>query len=188
MHYRQGSAVANADTPPFWQPEMALDPTYPYGIAEYRKDVGRWRTATRASPDRHGPLLSLAIGGAARAILDDLSTDDLADGRILDIGDGQGMILRSGPTLLFHVLERKFPGDPEAAMLRAGLEFFAFTPRRDETAQIVFLRFDAMLQSANDLADLAISYPFRAWMLLSLMRLPARKWSEYLKEMGHRFP
>ena len=73
-------------------------------------------------------------------------------------------------------------------MLRAGLEFFAFTPRKDESTQLVFLRFDTMLDRANSLAELGISYPFRAWMLLSLLRLAPKKWSEYLKEMGHRFP
>ena len=32
MHYRQGTAVATADSPPSWAPEMALDPTYPYTL------------------------------------------------------------------------------------------------------------------------------------------------------------
>ena len=45
-----------------------------------------------------------------------------------------------------------------------------------------------MLSRANYFADLAISFPFRSWMLFSLMRLPFRKWTEYLKEMGRRFP
>ena len=45
-----------------------------------------------------------------------------------------------------------------------------------------------MLERANTLADLGISYPFRAWMLLSLVRLSPKKWSEYLKDMGHKFP
>ena len=145
---------------------MALDPTYPYTLTEYRRDDGRWIKATRATAERHGPLLALSIGGAARTIVDDMEDDDLAHGRIVDIGDGQGLVHRSGPTLLFYVLERKFPANKEAAILRAGLELFAFTPRSGETAQIVFMRFDAMLTTANELADLAISYPFRSWMLL----------------------
>ena len=133
-------------------------------------------------------MLALAIGGAARVIVDEMDDDDLAVGRIVDLLDGRGDVHRSGPTLLFHVRERKLPENQEAAMFRAGLEFFAFTPRRDETDQIVIMRFDSMLTKANDLAELAISFPFRSWMLLSLMRLPAKKWSEYLKEMSHRFP
>ena len=45
-----------------------------------------------------------------------------------------------------------------------------------------------MLDKANQLANWNISYPFRAWMVLVLLRLPPRKWAEHLKEMGHRFP
>ena len=73
-------------------------------------------------------------------------------------------------------------------MLRAGLEFFAFTPKAGETVQIIFLRFDMQLDRANSLADLGISYPFRSWMLLSLMRMSPKRWSECLKDLGHRFP
>ena len=105
MHYRQGTAVANADSPPTWRPEMALDPDFPYNIREYRRDVGRWIKATRVPPERQGPLLSLAIGGAARVVLDEMDDNDLALGRVVDLQDGKGDVLRSGPTLLFHVLD-----------------------------------------------------------------------------------
>ena len=45
-----------------------------------------------------------------------------------------------------------------------------------------------MLDKANQLADLNISYPFRSWMVLALLRLAPKQWAEHLKEMGHRFP
>ena len=104
------------------------------------------------------------------------------------MGDGHVIIPRTGASLLFHALRRQFPGNTESLMLRAGLEFFAFCPLRTESAQIICMRFDAMLDKANKLAELDISYPFRAWMLMALLRLLAKKWTEYLKEMGHRFP
>ena len=50
------------------------------------------------------------------------------------------------------------------------------------------MRFDTLLDRANRIAELGISYPFRTWMLLSLLRLSPKKWAEYLKDMGHRFP
>lgn len=68
LHYRQGTAVANTETPPTWSPEMAHDTRYPYTLAEYLRDVSRWMAATKVSADRQGPLLALAIGGAARQI------------------------------------------------------------------------------------------------------------------------
>ena len=52
----------------------------------------------------------------------------------------------------------------------------------------MILRFDAMLQKADAIAELQISYPFKSWMLLSLLRLPSKRWTELLKDMSHRFP
>ena len=73
-------------------------------------------------------------------------------------------------------------------MLRSGIEFFGFTPRRSEQLPSLFLRFDTMLEKANEMAELGISYAFRTWMLLSVIRISPKKWSEHLKDMGHRFP
>ena len=126
--------------------------------------------ATKVSSERQGPLLALALGGATRTVADEISEELLAFGAAMDLGDGLGEVQRSGPRLLFHALARKFPDNTEALMLRAGLEFFSFTPAPHETTQLVFLRFDTMLERANSLADLEISYPFRSWMLLALLR------------------
>ena len=62
-------------------------------------------------------------------------------------------------------------------MLRAGLEFFSFTPRLDEVMEALFLRFDTMLEKANRDTELGMSFAFRSWMLLSLLQKPAKKWS-----------
>ena len=32
------------------------------------------------------------------------------------------------------------------------------------------------------------TWQFKTWMLLSVLRLTPRKWSELLKDMGHRMP
>ena len=188
LQYRQGTHVANTETLPTWSPEQALHPQYPYTLSEYMLDTRRWMAATKVSEPRLGPLLALAVGGAARSVVDDIPERLLINGGNEDLGDGNGMTHHSGPSILFIHLQRAFPDNLEANMLRAGLNFFSFTPRHDETQQIVFLRFDTMLEKANRLAELGVSWPFRSWMLLSLMRLPPKKWSESLKEMGHRFP
>jgi hypothetical protein len=186
--YRQGHAVLNGEDPPSWMPEMAHDKTYPYSLEEWARDVRRWQFSTKVSIERQGPKLSLAIGGAARVIVDDLPEELLASGSIVDFGDGKGLVHRTGVELVFRAIFLRFPTDKEALMLRVGIEFFNFTPRRDELLPAIFLRFDVMLDRANTLAELGISFPFRSWMLLSLLRLPGKKWAEYLKDMGHKFP
>ena len=120
--------MANADTPPSWSPEMADDPTHPYTLSEYRKDVGRWLRATKVAPERCGPLLALAIGGLARVYIDDIEDDTLAFGMDVDLKNGQGFKHYTGIQLIFHVLQRKFPENTEARMLRTGMEFFSFPP------------------------------------------------------------
>ena len=38
------------------------------------------------------------------------------------------------------------------------------------------------------MAELELSITFQSWMLLSLLQLLAKKWSELLNDMHHRFP
>ncbi len=186
--HRQGTHVAGADVPPTWDPEQARDVWFPYTLREYMRDADRWCHATKVPPERRGPLLSLAVGGAARTIAVDIDTQVLVRGATCDIRDGQGPQARTGPEMLFLHLLSRFPDNEEALMLRAGLEFFGFTPSRSEDILVLMLRFDTVLERANARAELGISFPLRAWMLLSLLRLPTKKWAEYLKAVGHRFP
>ena len=94
--------------------------------------------STEVTAARQGPLLALAVGGAARGVVDEIEDHVLADGAAADLNDGLGNVHRSGPVLLFYLIGRKFPEHVEATMLRTGLEFSSFTPRRDESVQMVF--------------------------------------------------
>ena len=86
------------------------------------------------------------------------------------------------------MLEHKFPVHEDARMLRIGLDFFNFTLRRDERPEVWFQRFDSMLEDANRMAGLGLNVTFPSWTLLSLLQLTPRKWSDLLKELGHRLP
>eukprot|EP00971_Amphidinium_carterae_P153335 3039826-Amphidinium_carterae.3 len=188
LQYRAGTSVSTTKSPPTWSPEHAHNTDYPYTLTEYERDVRRWQAATEVAESRQGPLLSLAVGGAARSIADELPTELLKTGGLADLGDGRGQIMRSGVDLLLHALHRRFPSNQEATMIRAGLELLSFTPRRQETIDAVLLRFDRLLSRADDLANLQISWAFRSWILFSVLRLTAKKWSELLEKLGHRFP
>ena len=167
---------------------MEADTIYPYSVLEWEKDVRRWCAATKVSAERQGPLLSLAVGSAARIYADEITVPILQHGGYLDLADGQGQVWHSGVDILLAVLKQKFPPDAEAQMLRTGLDFFTFTPSRSENMASMFLRFDFLLDKANQQTNLGIAYPFRAWMLLSLLRLPSKRWAEVLKECNRRLP
>ena len=186
--YRQGTSFANGDTPPAWTPEMALTPGYAYTLEEWCKDLMRWIGATKADAARHGPLIALQVGGAARSVVDEIDTEILRNGQNADFQDGRGFQAKTGSQMLVQALKRKFPTNQEALMLRTGMEFFQFTPRREETLEALLLRFDTLLDRANTVANLNIEWPFRSWMLMSILRLPAKKWTELLKEAGHVLP
>ncbi len=142
LQYRQGGSTINSETPPVWAPELAYDSQYPYTLTEWERDCRRWMGATKVSAERQGTTLALAVGGAGRTVADTIEDYILRDGLHHDFNDGRGVCLHSGADVLFRVLQQKFPEDAEAQMIRAGLEFFGFTPRRGETLRALFLRFD----------------------------------------------
>ena len=131
-HYRHGGAIVNGKNPPWWTPELANNPDYPYTLSEFERDVGRWIAITKVQPPRQGPMIAMALGRAARSLADNIPDAILAHGAVTDLGDGQGHITRSGVTILLACLRKSFPEDLEARMLRCGLEFFGFTPTREE--------------------------------------------------------
>eukprot|EP00971_Amphidinium_carterae_P267164 5299901-Amphidinium_carterae.1 len=188
LQYRAGTSISTTKSPPTWSPEHAHNVEYPYTLAEYEKDVRRWQAATEVAESRQGPLLSLAVGGAARSIADEVPTEILRSGGIADLNDGRGNVHRSGVDLLLHALHRRFPANQEATMIRAGLELLAFCPRKQETIEAVLLRFDRLLNRADQMANLQISWSFRSWILFTVLRLSAKKWADLLERIGHRFP
>ena len=107
QYYRRGQAVASAESPPWWSPELESDALYPYTLAEWTKDIRRWMGATRAAPQRQGPIIALSLGNTARTIIDEVSDEILCNGATLDLGDGLGVVTRSGVDILLAVLRNK---------------------------------------------------------------------------------
>ena len=165
--YRTGASVASAEQPPPLSPELVHDHAYPYTLREYRRDVSRWQGATN-TVQCQGPLVALAIGGAARVIVDQIDDQARRDGVVADFQDGRGNVDHSGVELVFRALEQHFPPDEEAQMLRAGLDFFGCTPRASELTESFFLRYGSTLDRANRDAELGISFPFRSWIDVSV--------------------
>ena len=60
--------------------------------------------------------------------------------------------------------------------------------RPDIAACLGILRYEQLLTRAEQTANLQLSYSFRSWILLSILRLPAKRWSELLEKLGHSFP
>jgi len=110
----------------------------------------------------------------------------LREGIRSDFGEGESH--QSGPAVLLALLRHFYPTNAEALMLRSVLDFFSFTPVQGESLQSLFQRFDIVLERANKVSQLGLSYQFRTWMLLSLLRLHPKRWAEILKECGRKLP
>eukprot|EP00971_Amphidinium_carterae_P046832 922749-Amphidinium_carterae.1 len=188
LQYRSGISVATTKAPPTWTPEQAADVAFPYTLREWWRDVERWIGATEVHEDRHGPLLALSVGSSARTVADQLPLNLLKYGGTADFQDGQGPVHHSGPQMLHQALSRRFPERPEVVMIRSGLELLQFAPRRGEQMEALLLRFELLLERANTHANLQISWSFKAWILLSVLRLPTKRWMEILEKLGHAFP
>eukprot|EP00971_Amphidinium_carterae_P328594 6460551-Amphidinium_carterae.2 len=160
LQYRQGTAVASTKSPPCRSPEQAHQKDFPYTLPEWRKDVLRWQAATEVDPSRHGPLLSLALGGAARTLGDRIPTELLVQGGLADLRDGQGAVHHTGFELLYHALYKRFAPCAEADVIRSALELLSFGPR--ETMEGLLLRYSHLLDRAEQTAQLSISYQFRS--------------------------
>ena len=86
--------------------------------------VGGALRKSQCSAASRSVIVALAIGGAARVIVDPIDGQALRDGVVADFHDRRGNVDHSGAELVFRVLEQHFPPDEEAQMLRAGLDFF----------------------------------------------------------------
>ena len=63
---------------------------------------------------------------------------------------------------ILRVLESSFPVHQGARMFRIGLDFFKFTPGREERPEVWLQRFDSMLELANHVAGLALNVAFQS--------------------------
>lgn len=187
FQYRFGIAVGSAKTPPPCEPPMAHGSVYQYYADQYAKDVSDWVGATEVPEYWQGQLLIWPLGGQARKLFDGMPTHDKQHGA--ELQDGQGTVVRvSAVEFILGVLEAHFPVHEETRMLRTGLGFFKFMPRRGERPEEWFIRFDDMLEEANRVARLELSVMFQSWVLTSLLQLLAKKLSELQKDMHHRLP
>ena len=123
---------------------MAYNREYAYNLEEWIRDLRRWMAATKLSANRQGPLVSLAVGGAARICLEDMDEEILINGAHADFDDGQGLRQRTGVECIIRVLRLQFPEHQEANMLKAGLDIFSFCHRPREVYEVLIMRFNIM--------------------------------------------
>lgn len=117
------------------RPELQHVPHYPCCADQCGQDVREWCAAIGLLEHRQGPLVVLAIGGAARRLFDNMGTVERQHGVDIFAYIG-GCVHVSVVDLIIVMLEVHSPVRGEARMIRVGLGFFKFVPRRDERPEV----------------------------------------------------
>ena len=121
--YEDGTMPGNMKEPPPWWPERAYENRlYPFHARRYVETMRLWVAGTDAAPEKQGPLITLALGGEARRVAEEIALIYRQVGATDPI-TGEWV---SGPELIGRALIAELPENPEVQMLRAGIVFFSF--------------------------------------------------------------
>ena len=117
-----GEMSGSANKPPPWTNEWESWLPFKTWIA----DVVMWSQATNVDEARKGPLISLSLGGIARELAREIPIDVIANGAMVDLGDGNGPQQLSGTAFLLHTLSKRFAPLVEETNLRAMAGLYGF--------------------------------------------------------------
>ena len=71
--YEDGTMPGNMKEPPPWWPERAYDNRlYPFHAKRYVEAMRLWVAGTDAAPEKQGPSITLALGGDARRVAEEI--------------------------------------------------------------------------------------------------------------------
>jgi len=140
--------------------------------------------ATKVSQPRQGPLLALAIGAAGRIVADQISDETNSCPMVPKptwemVLDRLTVLGPSCSSMPCNAGSKTTQRPSYSGLVWSSLPFVC-SGRSLRKIEII-MRFDEILDKADKLAELDISVPFRAWMLMALIRSPPKKLTEYLK-------
>ena len=105
-----GTMPGNLKEPPPWWPERAYENRlYPFHAKRYVETMRLWIAGTDVAPEKQGPLITLALGGEARRVAEDIALIYRQIGATDPIS-GEWV---SGPELIGRALIVEFLKNPE---------------------------------------------------------------------------
>ena len=110
-------------TPPAWDPSD--EERYPF--RHWLADLTLWSAATDLGVQQQAPAVVLRLGRVARLLSRDIPVEQLQNGAMVDMNDGNGQQPVTGLALLMILLGRAFSPLPEETSLRAINDLLAFT-------------------------------------------------------------
>ena len=168
--------------PPYWEPGLELR-GYPFRI--WLQDVDVWSAGTELQPELQAPAVAQRLGGAARALVREVPTNELRDGRL----DPLTGALETGLVLLTRGLSRRFGAFAVETSTRCIIDMLTFRRLSTENVDEALSRFETLRAQARAQAvGFELPLPVTCWLLLEAMHIPRRTWPLVLAPWQNRMP
>jgi len=161
--------------PPSWSPANAKN----YSFRMWLIDLQLWEVATDADPIRHGPMVALRLGGAARDMVREMDANTLANGR-MQLDNNGNQYQQSGLQYLLQLLTARFAPLPQEVQLEAITELFTWRRQQNDTYDETITRYELMLFRLQNIGNIQLQPPIKTWMLLSALHVPRERWATLL--------
>jgi len=163
--------LATGRIPPGYDPSN--ERRYPYRT--WLVDIALWRVATDADAARHGPMVAIRLGGAARDLVRELDANTLSVGR--NIVDQAGQVQhQEGLDYLIQLLTRNFAPLAQEVQLSAIHELFVFRKGHSESYDEVITKYELMLHRVEIHGNIQVPIILKAYMLLNALHVPRSVW------------
>ena len=182
-------ASGNTKVPPYWSPDM--EHSYPF--ATYMDDLRVWNAATDLGEERRGAAVALRLGGVARALVNELTTDDLTTAEDYEIpptaqGQPPTPAHRTPMQIVVRALMNRFYPLLQEQQLATMLEFFHFKRHHGESIDAVLSRWELIRHRAHQLGHLEVNSVGASYMLLTVLHIPRSAWQLILQPTAGQLP
>ena len=147
-----------------------------YPFRTWLIDLALWRVATDADPIRHGPMVAIRLGGAARDLMRELDANTLANGRLVPDPAGGQPFQQSGLDYLIQLLTNNFAPLAQEVQLSAIHELFTFRKGNGDSYDECITKFELMIHRVENHGNIQIPVLLRSYMLLNSLHVPRDKW------------
>ena len=163
-HYNLG--IVSAKVPPSWSPER--DKVYP--LRTWVLDLRLWALGTDVEEVKQGPVAAMRIGGTAKEFIRELDNNVLANGMMIQ--DGQGNMVRAtGLECLIRALTRRYGPLQQELEIHVLSEILGFRRHPTEDTDSLISRFEICRDRALQGANFDMSWVGFAFLLLTALSL-----------------
>ena len=175
---------ANTKIPPAWDPARNAD----YSFADWKRDLRNWVLVTELTVAQQCPAVIFQLGELAKEVGYEIPEGGRINGMVLDFGDGQGRVHRSGLDILLHMLTIRFDALALDTQMKAIDDYKNFRRRAGEHIDMAFTRWELLKGKANARGQFNMSVPAEADHLLKALHISPEGIMKLCTPFGDIYP